>query len=162
MLHSLTHTCWKLLVLALWHACPRFESHVRFNTRLHACTYSSLKAQIHERTFVAPRYLRTLAFILYARYYKKVLKIYRCNPCRPDFRHRVSTNGTNWMGGWVAHRAALDAEARIKNLCCCRGQNLYRPIVQPVVYCLDRAAQFRTRNLSRHNVRSKHEVTRLI
>jgi hypothetical protein len=132
-MHSLTHTCWKLRVLARWHACPRFESHVRFNTSLHACTYSSLNARLHEGTFDARRHLRTLAFILNARYYKKKLKIYRYTPCRPEFRHRVSATGTNWILGWVAQRTPQDAEARIKNLCCCRGPNLDRPIVQPVV-----------------------------
>jgi hypothetical protein len=72
-------------------------------------------------------------YIILCRYYKKRLKINRYTPCRPDFTNRVSTNGTNWMGGLVAHRATLDAEAGIKNLCCYRGPNLDRPIVQPVV-----------------------------
>jgi hypothetical protein len=131
--HSLTHTCWKLRVLARWRASPRLESHVRFNTKLHACTYSRLNARLHERIFDARRHLRTLAFILNERYYKKELKVYRYTQCRPDFTHRVSTNGSNWIAGRVAHRAALDAEDRIKNLCCCRGRNLDCPIFQPVV-----------------------------
>jgi hypothetical protein len=132
-MNSLTHTCCELRVFARCHACPHFESHVRFNTSLHACTYSNLNARLHERRFDARRHLRTLAFILNARYYKKELKVYRYTPCRADFTHRVSTNGTNWIGGSVAHRDALDAEARIKIFCSCRGPNLDRPIIQPVV-----------------------------
>jgi hypothetical protein len=41
--------------------------------------------------------------------------------------------GTHWIGGWVGLRAGLDAGARGKILCPCRGSNLDRPIVQPVV-----------------------------
>jgi hypothetical protein len=42
------------------------------------------------------------------------------------------TPGTHWIGGWVGPRAGLDAGARRK-ICLCRGSNLDRPIVQPVV-----------------------------
>jgi hypothetical protein len=41
--------------------------------------------------------------------------------------------GTHWIGGWVGPRAGLDAGARRKILCLCRGSNLDLPIVQPVV-----------------------------
>jgi hypothetical protein len=41
--------------------------------------------------------------------------------------------GTHWIGSWVGPRAGLDAGARRKILCLCRGSNLDRPIVQPVV-----------------------------
>jgi hypothetical protein len=41
--------------------------------------------------------------------------------------------GTHWIGGWVGLRVGLDAGARRKILCPCRGSNLDRPIVQPVV-----------------------------
>jgi hypothetical protein len=41
--------------------------------------------------------------------------------------------GTRWIGGWVGPTAGLDAGARRKILCLCRGLNLDRPIVQPVV-----------------------------
>jgi hypothetical protein len=47
---------------------------------------------------------------------------------RPRF-----TPGTHWIGGWVGLRAGLDAGARRKILCLCRGSNLEHPIVQPVV-----------------------------
>jgi hypothetical protein len=41
--------------------------------------------------------------------------------------------GTHWIGDWVGLRAGLDAGARRKILCPCRGSNLDHPIVQPVV-----------------------------
>jgi hypothetical protein len=40
---------------------------------------------------------------------------------------------THWLGGWVGLRAGLDARDRRKILFPCRGSNLDRPIVQPVV-----------------------------
>jgi hypothetical protein len=41
--------------------------------------------------------------------------------------------GTHWTGGWEGPRAGLDTEDRRKILCPCRGSNLDRPVVQPVV-----------------------------
>jgi hypothetical protein len=35
---------------------------------------------------------------------------------------------THWTGGWVDPTAGLDAEARRKILCLCRGLNPGRPI----------------------------------
>jgi hypothetical protein len=60
---------------------------------------------------------------------------------RPRFTPGERTHGTHWIGGWVGLRAGLDAGARRKILCPCRGSNLDHPIVQPVVrhcthYCL--------------------------
>jgi hypothetical protein len=37
------------------------------------------------------------------------------------------TPGTHWIGGWVGPRAGLDAGARRKILCICRGSNPDRP-----------------------------------
>jgi hypothetical protein len=52
---------------------------------------------------------------------------------RPRFTPGERTPGTHWRGGWVGLRACLDAGARRKILCPCRGSNLDHPIVQPVV-----------------------------
>jgi hypothetical protein len=38
------------------------------------------------------------------------------------------TPGTHWTGGWVGPKAGLDAEARRKILCLCRGSNFGRPV----------------------------------
>jgi hypothetical protein len=46
---------------------------------------------------------------------------------------RYPVPGTHWIGGWVGLRAGLDAGARIKILCPCRGSNLDHLIVQSVV-----------------------------
>jgi hypothetical protein len=35
------------------------------------------------------------------------------------------TPGTHWTGGWMDPRAGLDAGARRKILCLCRGTNPY-------------------------------------
>jgi hypothetical protein len=51
----------------------------------------------------------------------------------PHFTPRERTPGTHWIGGWVGLRAGLDAGARRKILCPCRGSNLNHPIIQPVV-----------------------------
>jgi hypothetical protein len=44
--------------------------------------------------------------------------------------------GTHCTGGWVGPRAGLDAEARRKILCPCRGSNPDRPASSQTVYCL--------------------------
>jgi hypothetical protein len=43
---------------------------------------------------------------------------------RPRFTPGERTPGTNYIGGWVGLRAGLDAGARRKILCPCRGSNL--------------------------------------
>jgi hypothetical protein len=40
---------------------------------------------------------------------------------RPRFTPGEKTPSTHWAGGWVAPRAGLDAGARRKILCLCRG-----------------------------------------
>jgi hypothetical protein len=57
---------------------------------------------------------------------------------RPRFTPGERTPGTHCTGGWVGPRAGLDADARGKILCPCRGSNPDRPVVQPVVrHCTD-------------------------
>jgi hypothetical protein len=42
--------------------------------------------------------------------------------------------GTHWIGGWVGPRADVDAEARRKILCPCRGSNPDRPARSQALY----------------------------
>jgi hypothetical protein len=44
--------------------------------------------------------------------------------------------GTHWIGGWVGPRAGLDAQARRKILCLCRGSNPDLPVHSQTLYCL--------------------------
>jgi hypothetical protein len=44
---------------------------------------------------------------------------------------RERTPGTHWTGGWVGPTAGLDAGARRKILCPCRGSNPDRPTILP-------------------------------
>jgi hypothetical protein len=44
--------------------------------------------------------------------------------------------GTYWIGGWVSPRAGLDAGARRKILCPCRGSNPGRSVRSQTLYCL--------------------------
>jgi hypothetical protein len=46
------------------------------------------------------------------------------------------TPGTHWTGGWVGPRADLDAKARRKILCLCRGLNPGRPVRSQTLYWL--------------------------
>jgi hypothetical protein len=55
---------------------------------------------------------------------------------RPRFTPGERTPGTHWIGGWVGHRAGLDAEARGKILCLCRGSNPNRPARSQTLCCL--------------------------
>jgi hypothetical protein len=55
---------------------------------------------------------------------------------RPRFTPGERTPGTHWIGGWVGPRAGLDAGARRKILCPCRGSNPDRPARSQTLYCL--------------------------
>jgi hypothetical protein len=44
--------------------------------------------------------------------------------------------GTHCTGGWVGPKAGLDAGARRKILCLCRGLNPDRPARSQTLYCL--------------------------
>jgi hypothetical protein len=55
---------------------------------------------------------------------------------RPRFTPRERTPGTHWIGVWVGPRAGLDAGARRKILCPCRGSNPDRPARSQTLYCL--------------------------
>jgi hypothetical protein len=47
---------------------------------------------------------------------------------------REKTPGTHCTGGWVGPRAGLNAEARRKILCSCRGSNPDRPARSQTLY----------------------------
>jgi hypothetical protein len=55
---------------------------------------------------------------------------------QPRFTPRKRTPGTHWKGGWVGPRASLDAGARRKILCTCRGSNPDHPARSQTLYCL--------------------------
>jgi hypothetical protein len=42
--------------------------------------------------------------------------------------------GIHYTGGWLGPRAGLDAEARGKILCLCRGLNLCHPVRSQTLY----------------------------
>jgi hypothetical protein len=48
----------------------------------------------------------------------------------------------DWIGGWVGLRAGMDAGARIKILCLCRGSNPDRPARSQTLYCLSYPGSF--------------------
>jgi hypothetical protein len=45
---------------------------------------------------------------------------------------RGRTSGTHWTGAWVGPRTGLDAEARRKIFCLCRGSN--KIVIYPIQY----------------------------
>jgi hypothetical protein len=55
---------------------------------------------------------------------------------RPHFTPGERTPGIHCTGGWVCPRAGLDAEARRKILCPCRGSNPSRPVRSQTLYWL--------------------------
>jgi hypothetical protein len=55
---------------------------------------------------------------------------------RPRFTPGEKTPGTHWIAGWVGPRAGLDARARRKILCPCRGSNPGRPFRSQTLYRL--------------------------
>jgi hypothetical protein len=54
----------------------------------------------------------------------------------PRFTPGDRTPGTHCTGGWVGHKAGLDAGARRKILCPCRGSNPDRSARSHTLYCL--------------------------
>jgi hypothetical protein len=64
---------------------------------------------------------------------------------RPRFTPRESTPGTHCTGGWVGPRAGLDAGARRKTLCPCRGSNPDRPARRQTIYWLSYRGSFSVR-----------------
>jgi hypothetical protein len=56
--------------------------------------------------------------------------------------------GTQWIGGWVGPRAGLDAGARRKILCLCRGSNSDRPARSQTLYRLSyRGSDYKLRKI---------------
>jgi hypothetical protein len=55
--------------------------------------------------------------------------------------------GTHWIGGWMGPRAGLDAGARRKILCPCRGSNPDRPARSQSLYCRATATHEKTKTL---------------
>jgi hypothetical protein len=55
---------------------------------------------------------------------------------RPRFTPGERTPGNHWTGGWVGPRAGLDAGAKRKILCPCRGSNPDRPARSQTLHCL--------------------------
>jgi hypothetical protein len=55
---------------------------------------------------------------------------------RPLFGSGERTPGTHCTGGWVGSRAGLDAGARRKIICFCRGSNPGRPVRSQTLYWL--------------------------
>jgi hypothetical protein len=62
---------------------------------------------------------------------------------RPRFAPGERTPGTHCIGGWVGPRAGLDAEARRKILCLCRGSNPGRPVRSQTLYWLSYTGSLR-------------------
>jgi hypothetical protein len=63
---------------------------------------------------------------------------------QPRFTPGERTPGTHWTGDWVGPRAGLDAEARRKILCFCRGSNPGRPVRSQSLYWLSYPGSFGT------------------
>jgi hypothetical protein len=49
---------------------------------------------------------------------------------------------THWIGGWAGLRTSLDAGARRKILCPCRGLNPNHPARSQTLYCLSYCGSF--------------------
>jgi hypothetical protein len=76
---------------------------------------------------------------------------------RPRFTPGERTPDTHWIEGWVGPRAGLDAEARRKILCPCRGSNPDRPARTPTLFCLSyRASCYcRKHNIKIHSIKHR-------
>jgi hypothetical protein len=67
---------------------------------------------------------------------------------RPLFTPGENPPGTYWIGGWVGPRAGLDAGARRKILCPCRGSIPDHPARSHTLYCLSYRGSRCTKNNS--------------
>jgi hypothetical protein len=79
---------------------------------------------------------------------------------RPRFTPGERTPGTHWTGGWVGTRAGLDAGARGKILCPCRGSNPDRPGRSQSLYWLSYCGSIKQKKRHKKTHRSGNLETR--
>jgi hypothetical protein len=75
---------------------------------------------------------------------------------RPRFTPGERSPGTHWTGGWVGPRAGLDAEARRKIVCLCRGSNPGCPVRSQLLCWLSYPGSLRALYNSRNCLTPTH------